>query len=116
MLGQTFFNNKFHERSRTVPALLDLAAVGIEYPVAKINARHRGFFNNQYLVCANAKASVGDIAPLIAGEINRLVDRIDHHEIITSTVHFCESECHASSLFVSQREYRTRLPCLRVVS
>jgi hypothetical protein len=115
MLGQAFFNNKFYERPRPVPALLDLAAVGIEYPVAKINPRHRRFFNNQYLISANAKATVSDIAPLIAGEINGLVDRIDHHEIIASTVHFCESKCHASSLFVSQREYRTRLPCLRAV-
>jgi hypothetical protein len=54
-----------HEAARAVAALLDLAAVGIEDPIAEIDAWLPSPLNEQNLVAADAEMAVSQQAQLL---------------------------------------------------
>ena len=80
-----------HKAARTIAALADFAAVGIKNPVAKIRIRARSFFDQQYLIAANAEMAIRDMAQLRATEVDGLMDRVEDDEVIAQTVHFGEA-------------------------
>ena len=84
-----------HEAARAVAALLDLAAVGIEYAVAEIDIGPRRFFHQQDLVAANAAVAVGEPARLGGRQINVLAHRIDDNEVVAEAMHLGETDFHA---------------------
>ena len=86
--------NETYEAARAVAALLDLAAIGIEDAVAKIDARLAGRVDQQNLVAADAEMTVGQIAQLLRGQRNLLADAVEDNEIVAQTVHFREFEFH----------------------
>lgn len=92
---QPFVHHKFDEGARAIAALFDLAAIRIEYAVAKINSAAARLLHDQDLVSPNAEATVCDGAPLSSGKVHRLVNSIDHHKIIAGTVHFRKFEFHS---------------------
>ena len=84
--------------------------MGISFCIGKVELAIRADVRSQ------TEAPVGDGTPLIAGEVHGLVDGVNHHEVIASAVHFGESEIHAFTFFVNQRQYRTRSLRLLAVS
>ena len=74
---------------------LDLATIGIEDAIAEVDIGPRRPLDHKDLVGADAEAAVRDSAPLFRCKADSLVDCIDHHEIISSAVHFCKFEFHA---------------------
>ena len=52
--------DELHEAARAVAALLDLAAVGVEDPVAEIGVGARRALDDEDLVAAHAEAAVGE--------------------------------------------------------
>ena len=80
-----------HKAARAIAALADFAAIGIENPVAKIRIGARGFFDQQYLVAANAEVPVGNVAQLRRAEMHSLTDRVKDDEVIAQAVHFSEA-------------------------
>ncbi len=61
LVGQAAVADELHEAARAVAALLDLAAVGVENPVAKIDVgRASAVSTTQHLVAADAEVAVGE--------------------------------------------------------
>jgi hypothetical protein len=84
--------------------LLDFAAIGVINAVAEINIRRVGFFDDQNLICTDAKAAVSDMLPLFAGELYLLINRIDHDKIIAGAMHFGEFEFHGCIISRDKRD------------
>jgi hypothetical protein len=86
--------DKLNEAARTVAAVFDFAAVGIENPVAEVCLRMRRMFDQQYLIAANTELAVGEGACARCSHFNGLAHPIQDHKIITGAVHFCEVPNH----------------------
>jgi hypothetical protein len=56
--------HKTDEAARTIAALLDLAAIGIENSIAKVDFRTTGFFNQKDLIATDTEVPVSEIAKL----------------------------------------------------
>ena len=106
------------EAARAVAALLDLAAVGVEDPVAKVDVGARRPLDDEHLVAAHAKAAVGERADLARGEGERLDGRVDDDEVVAEPVHLRERERrHGFAPDVSPRRTNgKRLPSPSVTS
>ena len=87
---QALLAHEAHEAARAVAALLDLAAVGIEYAVTKIHIGLRGALDQQNLVAANAEVPVGNGAQLCRVQIHPLCHAVEHDKIVAEAVHFGE--------------------------
>src|SRR3990167_5815737 len=83
-----------HEATRAVAALLDLAPVGVENPVAEIRAAGRVPFHQQHLVAANAEVAVREAADLFRGQRDRARDAGEHHEVVSGAMHLGEGNWH----------------------
>ena len=59
LVGQALVADEDDEAARTVAALLDLAAVGVEDPVAEVRVASRAL-DQQHLVAAHAEAAIGE--------------------------------------------------------
>jgi hypothetical protein len=86
--------DKACKTARTVTALRHLAAVSIENAVTKFGIGLRRPFDQQQLVATDAKMAVGDKSHVFGGQVNRLIDRIDHNKIVADAVHFSEFDLH----------------------
>jgi hypothetical protein len=86
--------NEAREATRAVPALLHFTTIGIEYTVTELCVWQRRPLDQQQLIATDAKVAIGDKTHLLTRQRNILVDRIDHNEIVTETVHFGEFELH----------------------
>ena len=97
LVRQTLVVHVAYEAARAVAALLDLAAVRIDDAVTKIGGRGRRRFDDQDLVGADAEMPVGQRPPLGRRQIERLMDAIDHDEIIAEAMHLGELELHGTA-------------------
>ena len=64
LVGEAVVAHEHDEAARTVAALLDLAAVGVEDPVAEVDVARGGALDDEHLVAADAEAPVGERANL----------------------------------------------------
>ncbi len=94
LVGQALVADEPDERARAVAALLDFAAVVVIDAVAEVAAFRDRALDDQDLVGTDAEAAVGQAAPLLRAEIDVLVDRVDHDEIVAGAVHLGELEFH----------------------
>jgi hypothetical protein len=97
LLSQSLVDHEFHECPRTIAALLDLAAIRVKNPVAKIDTGGARTLDDQYLVGADAETSVSKLPPLLGRKINGLIDRVNHDEIIACAMHLGELQFHGSA-------------------
>ena len=98
-VGQPLLMDKADETTSAVAALLDLAAVGIEDPVAEIDTRLAGRLDQQDLVATDPEIAVGEVAKLFRGKRNRLANAVENNEIIAQTMHLGEFELHFALRF-----------------
>ena len=84
--------DEMHEAARTVAALLDLAAVGVEYPVAKIDVGARRLFHEQDLVAAHTEVPVRDAPDLVGPKRHVFAHAIEHDEIVAEPLHLREPQ------------------------
>ena len=91
LVGQAALANEVHEAARAIAALLDLAAVGIEDAVAKIDAGLCRLLDDQNLVAADAEVTIGDAPDLAGVEHDGLGDRVENNEIVTQSLHLGEA-------------------------
>jgi hypothetical protein len=74
--------------------VFDLVAVGVEDPIAKIDAGGLGTLNDQNLIGANAEVTVGQPTHLHRRERDRLPDAVKHDEIVASALHLGKPQFH----------------------
>jgi hypothetical protein len=82
------------EAASAVAALLDLATVGVEDPVAEIDVGARWPLDQQHLVAANAEMTIGKANDLSSVEFDALADAVEHHKIVAQSLHLGEFETH----------------------
>ncbi len=80
------------EAASAVAALLDLAAVGVEDPVAEIDVGARWPLDQQHLVAADAEMTIGKARDLGGVEVDALADAVEHHKIVAQSLHLGELE------------------------
>src|SRR3981081_2165600 len=85
--GQTAVADKLHKAACPVAALLDLAAVGVENPVAKIDVVAARFFNDQYLIAAHTEVTVGQALQPRRAQLDPLGDAVKHDKIVAQSLH-----------------------------
>jgi len=78
------------DAANAVAALLHFAAVGVEDAVIEIGVGAARRLDLQDLVAAHAEVPVGDRAQLLRLERDRLLGRVEHHEIVAEAVHLRE--------------------------
>jgi hypothetical protein len=98
LVGQAFIRDELDEGARAVATLLDFAPVSIVDTVAEIDAGRARSLNDQHLVGADTEAAIGQLLPLLGGEIDVLVNGVDDHEVIAGAMHFGEFEFHQDLL------------------
>ena len=84
--------DELDEAARAVAALLDLAAVGVEDPVAEIDVVARRGLDHQHLVAADAEAPVGEPAQLRRRQLQALPHAVEDDEIVAEPLHLGEPE------------------------
>src|ERR1022692_943920 len=97
LCGQSTVANKSHKAARAVAALLDLAAVGVENPIAEIDVGTVGIFHEQNLIAAHAEAAVSQTLQLRSAQVDPLRDAVKHDEIVAQALHLGEFKSHAGS-------------------
>ena len=97
-VGQPFHAHKTGETTRSVATLLDFATIGIKNTVVEIRFGIIGRLDHQQLVEANACVTIRQTADQFLREVNVLGNAIDHHKVVTQTVHFGKMEMHKSWL------------------
>ena len=88
LIGQTLVCNKTGKTTRSVAALLDLAAVGIENTVTEIYTFGFRTPDHQKLVEPDAAETVSPCRNRCMLRNKILTDRVNHHKIVAQTVHF----------------------------
>ena len=81
--GQTLVVDETCKTAGPIAALLYLAAIGIEDSVAEFAIDLLRSLDEQQLVAADAKTAVREVANLMCGQLDVLVDRIDDNKVIT---------------------------------
>ena len=97
LVGQTLIDDEAGKAARAVAAVLHLAAVGVEDPVAKIHVRLARRLYQQQLIEADPEMAVGQLADLLVPQVGALGDQIDHHEVVAQAVHLGEVQQHQRS-------------------
>ncbi len=93
-----------HEATRAVAALLDLAAVGVEDPIAEIDAWLPSPLNEQNLVAANAEMAVSQQAQLLLPQFDRLAHAVEHDKVVAESVHLDKCQFHSFSGICGRRK------------
>jgi hypothetical protein len=83
--------------TRSIAAVLDLAAIGVEDAVIKIHRAGARRFDEQYLITAHTEAPIGEHAHLSHTERNRSGRGIDDDKVVAQSVHFGKFKMHFSS-------------------
>ena len=91
---QSLIANEMDEAASAVAALLDLAAVSVEDPVAEIDVGARWPLDQQDLVAADAEMTIGKAHDLGAVEVDALANAVEHHKIVAQSLHLGELETH----------------------
>ena len=105
-----------HEAARTVAALLDLAAVGVEYPITKIDVGPRGLLHKQDLVAAHTEVPVRDAPYLVGTKRYVFAHAIEYDKIVAGPCIFVKRR---RRLIVDAGRNRDRIaqrvrdPCVR---
>ena len=92
--SQTAVADKLHKAACAVAALLDLAAVSVENPVAKVDVVAARFFHDQYLIAAHAEMTVGQALQLWRAQVDPLRDAVKDDKIVAQTLHLGEFQAH----------------------
>ena len=92
--GQSFVINISGKAARTIAALLDLAAIRIEYAIGEQCVGGFGRLDDQQLIETDAEMPIGPLPDLFWIELDGLIDGVDDHEIVAQSVHFGEVDCH----------------------
>ena len=100
LVGQALVEDKTGKTARAIAALLDLAAVAVENPVAEIGVGQGGFFHQQQLVKTHAGVAVAQLANLRGAQAHALAHAVDHHEIVAQAMHLAEVQNHESGYLV----------------
>jgi len=79
------------EATRSVAALFDLVAVGVEDAVAEIDARARRWLDEQDLVGAHTQGRSARRRHCSAREAHRLANAVDDDEVVAGAVHLREA-------------------------
>src|SRR2546427_713737 len=93
--SKAFLVHELHEAARTVAALLDLAAVGVEDAVAEVGAGVARLVDNEDLVATDSQMSIRDLFQLLFIEIECRLGGIQDHEIVAGTLHLGKRKLHA---------------------
>ena len=83
-----------HEAARAVAAVLDFAAVGVEYAVAEVGFRVGRSIHDEDLVATDPELAMSDRARTFRGHLDGLPHAVQHHEVVTGSVHFGEIPDH----------------------
>ncbi len=91
------------QAARTVAALADFGAVGVENAVAEVHLRARRGLDQQHLVAAHAETAVGELTQQGGrGRPQQLVQRrprgVDDDEVVAEAVHLGEGQIHGRRL------------------
>ncbi len=86
--------DELHEAARAVAALLDLAAVGVEDPVAEVGRGVARLLDHQNLIAADAAVPLGDSPQLLARQGKGFLRKVENDKIVARAVHFGESQLH----------------------
>ena len=89
--------------------MLDLAAVGIEYPVSKVRTRNPGSLYNQQLIAAHAPVPVRNASYLFCIEVDLLTNAVKYDKVVSRSMHFRESELHRQRLKASAASQGLRI-------
>jgi hypothetical protein len=84
-----------HKTTRTVTALFDFPAIGIEDAITEIGLT-LGFLDQQNLIASDAEMAVGQFTELLTIQCYGLMDTIENDKIVTQTLHFGEFQFHRS--------------------
>ena len=87
-IRQALIMNKSGEATGTIATLLDLPAIGIEDPIAKIGIGSGRGLNDQDLIATNPEAAVSEPAAEGGRRFKRLAQPVNDDKVIASTVHF----------------------------
>ena len=94
--GEALLPHVTGEAPGTVPALLHLAPVRVEDPVAEVRVVPRGGRHEQDLVAADPEAAIGEPPDLLRSEIQRTTCRVEHDEVVAEAVHLGKGKTHAA--------------------
>ncbi len=79
--------------ARRITAGFDFAAIGVEYPHGKVCLF--GWLQHNQLIAADAAIPIGQAAHVFIAQFrNRILARVEHHEIIAEAVHLDEGNAH----------------------
>ncbi len=90
-IGETVLADVDDEAARAVAALLDLAAIGVEYPVAEIGI-FASRLDDEHLVASDAEAPVGEQPDLRGRQYERRARGVDDDEVVAEPLHFREAQ------------------------
>jgi hypothetical protein len=88
------------ETARTVAALLDLAAVGVEDAITEIALRGSGsgrLLDQQDLVAADAEMAIRKLPQALGTKVEALAHAVEDDEIVAQSVHFGKAEFHEAA-------------------
>ena len=80
--------------ARAVAAVSDLAAVGIEDPIAGRDAVTLRRLEQEDLIAADAEPPIGQPAHLCGVDIDGMGQTIQQHEVVAEAVHLGERDLH----------------------
>src|SRR3546814_12727127 len=87
---QPAFSHEARKRARTVAALPDLTAIGIEDAIVEVDIRTRRCLDDENLVAADAETPVTEPCQQRRLRIKTTRSRIDHDKIIAGAMHLGE--------------------------
>src|SRR3546814_14177478 len=85
---QPAFSHEARKRARTVAALPDLTAIGIEDAIVEVDIRTRRCLDDENLVAADAETPVTEPCQQRRLRITPTRSRIDHDKINAGAMHF----------------------------
>ena len=92
--GEPLLKHKAHKAACAIAAVLNHAAIGVVDDVGKIHIGRGGWAHRQNLVCAHAKAPVGNETVLFAREVQRGAGFVQHHKVVACALHFGKGNKH----------------------
>ena len=90
MGGQAFVEHEASEAARTIATVFHFAAVVVVDAVVEVDIGLARRLDEQHLVEADAEVAVGHLPDLCGAELDRVRDKIEHHEVVAEAVHFGE--------------------------
>src|SRR5207249_7114292 len=90
LVGQSACADELDEAARTVAALLDLPAVGVEDPITKVDVGPARLLHQQDLIAADAEVPVRKPPDRGGPELDLLAHAVEHDEVVAEPLHLGE--------------------------